>query len=182
MTTLMDFDFPHDYHCHPAASGTSEYPKKGGRGVTIWGPRTTDIHLPATGVPCDPLKFTCTQPQCYIGDDNCNVTFTIHTAAWSQQKSIVGDITMELVNNVTGARVPAAFTLESVTIASGIWNPRASVSRSVAKPPVSPRARAIHAPSRAMYTSSPAILYSPYLMSCLCMLGEHPPFHCRTRS
>jgi hypothetical protein len=104
MTTLMDFDFPHDYHCHPAASGTSEYPKKGGRGVTIWGPRTTDIHLPATGVPCDPLKFTCTQPQCYIGDDNCNVTFTIHTAAWSQQKSIVGDITMELVNNVTGAR------------------------------------------------------------------------------
>jgi len=88
---------PHDYNCYANATtgafGTT-YP--GGRGVTIWGPLTTAVHIPQ-GTTSDAFVFTCTKPKFYATKDFCNVTFTIHTNA-SCSNTAAGPITLELRN------------------------------------------------------------------------------------
>ncbi len=97
MTQFMDGDFPHDFNCFPGAfsSDPSQQTLIGGRGVTIWGPLTNDIYLPANGGTSSLLRFTGTKPRCYLGSDNCLVTFTLHT---EQSSANTPEVIMRLYN------------------------------------------------------------------------------------
>jgi hypothetical protein len=72
-----------DYNCSPNSTG-----RKGGQGVTIWGPYQ-DIHLTANGGSSGLLTFTCTEPKCYNSKDFCNIKYTIHTESTSSN-DVVG--------------------------------------------------------------------------------------------
>jgi hypothetical protein len=79
------------------------------KGITIWGPKTTDIYLAPKGGRSGPLYFTFTQPRCYQGPTQvCNVTYTIHTTS-SSTSNDVGPIRFT-VNGITdeNARVSEA--------------------------------------------------------------------------
>lgn len=70
--------YPADANCH--------YPDGGEKGITIWGPRTSDIYLAPSGQSGHSWTgyFTFTQPKCYQqgtygGTTACNLTYTIST-------------------------------------------------------------------------------------------------------
>src|SRR5208337_3265675 len=72
-----------DTNCSPDA------PLRGEKGLTIWGPRTTDIFVPHGGQTVGPFYFTCTQPQCYENNPGfCNVYYTIHTEQTSNNADV----------------------------------------------------------------------------------------------
>jgi hypothetical protein len=66
------FNHKQDCNCY---SGSET---KGTRGVTIWGPLSTDIWLPSNGGWTG--SFTCTEPKCYHSENFCLLTYKIHTS------------------------------------------------------------------------------------------------------
>jgi hypothetical protein len=84
-------DGKQDFNCGTYSSSQSV----GNKGLTIWGPKTTAIHL-TSGQTSDPLYFTGTKPKCYSNYPSfCNVTYTLHTEVTSSSE-VVGPITMTL--------------------------------------------------------------------------------------
>src|SRR5208337_370299 len=77
-----------DYNCGTFSIKTQSY---GNKGVTIWGPMTTEIYLAPNGGTWTGT-FTCTQPKCYQATTDCNLTFTIATVVTSTNND-VGPIT-----------------------------------------------------------------------------------------
>jgi hypothetical protein len=91
--TVFD-DGIQDFNCGTYSSTQSI----GNKGLTIWGPKTTDIHL-TSGQTSDPLYFTGTKPKCYSNSPSfCNVTYTLHTGVTSSS-DVVGPITMTLCSS-----------------------------------------------------------------------------------
>ena len=82
-----------DYNCY---SGST---KKGGRGVTTWGPIDLPSPIAANGGVSPNLAFTPTQPKCYEGKDFCNLTFRIHAESSATNRDI-GPIKLKLWRSI----------------------------------------------------------------------------------
>ncbi len=73
-----------DYNCY-SGSGSQSY---GNKGVTIWGPRATDIYLAPGGGEWTG-HFTCTKPKCFkTATTVCNLTYKVHTATTSLNNDV----------------------------------------------------------------------------------------------
>jgi hypothetical protein len=89
-----------DYNCYAGST------RQGQQGVTIWGPRSNDIVLPAGSTAyCPPLYITCTKPKCCGGKDFCNVSYKVHTDPSAPIKNTVGPIRLLLGNSRTGVTI-----------------------------------------------------------------------------
>ncbi len=87
--SLQYLDNPHvDFNCGTFSTSQQSF---GNKGVTIWGPMTTEIYLAPNGGTWTGT-FTCTQPKCYQDTTDCNLTFTIATVVTSTNND-VGPIT-----------------------------------------------------------------------------------------
>ncbi len=81
------------YNCANVADPNYPSGGYGGRGVTLWGPVSAYL---APGGGTTTWSFTGTKPKCYQDRDNCNVMYTLHTAATKTTGTEVGAITVEL--------------------------------------------------------------------------------------